>query len=130
LWSQVVRGGGLRHDRQLYVSRTLPVPAGSASFIVRVTRIDTVDARAAADSRGDVDEAQQAPRDSGQDIMLGRGLREAESRRRRREEAVPAALALTIDATLDQGEVLLITYDPERRTLKAVRAPKTAGENR
>jgi len=130
LWSQLVRGGGLRHDRQLYVSRALPVPAGAASYIVHLTRVDTVDASAAAQSRDDIDEVEREGRDSAQDIMLGRSRREAEALSRRRDEAVPAELALTVDAALEQGEVLLVTYDPELRTLRAVRAPKTAGEHR
>jgi hypothetical protein len=130
LWSQLMRGGGLRHDRQLYVSRALAVPTGIASFSVSLKRIDTVDARAAAGSSGDVSATERVQRDSGADIMLGRGLREAESRQRRREEAVPAALDLSLDATLAPHEVLLVTYDPELRTLRAVRARQTSGANK
>ena len=130
LWSQLVRGGGLRHDRQLYISRALPVPAGTASFSVSLRRIDTVDTRAAANSRGGVGERPRAQRDTGPDIMLGRGQREAESRQRRRDEAVPASLDLGLDADLEPREVLLVTYDPELRTLRAVRAPRASGANK
>ena len=128
LFSQVVRGGGLRRDRQLYVSRELAVPAGNASFSVRLARIDTVAARNEKDEernqQGDKDEKRKEERMGEQDIMAGRGAREAEERRRRREESVPAELGLTIDASLEPREVLLVTYDAELRTLRAVRAPR------
>ena len=125
LLSQVVRGGGLRHDRQLYVSRDLQVPAGPASFAVHITRIDTVasetgDARvsAAVDTgrRRDDDNA------TGQTgVIPGREGREAEERRRRQEEAIPAELDLSVDAPLAAGEVLLISYDQGTRRLVARR---------
>ncbi len=37
---QIVRGGGLRHDRPLYVFREIPMPAGDASIAVRFSRVD------------------------------------------------------------------------------------------
>lgn len=42
LLTQLVRGGGLRHDRPLYVSRDIPVPEGEAHYRVTLVRIDTI----------------------------------------------------------------------------------------
>lgn len=125
LLSQVVRGGGLRHDRPLYVSRELRVPPGTASFAVYITRIDTVasenDSAAVVDpddagTRPDTDDA------TGQaGLIPGRSGREVEERRRRREEAIPPELDLELSAPLAPGEVLLISYDQRTRRLVARR---------
>lgn len=132
LHSQEVRGGGLRHDRQLYVSRDLRVPVGPAAFAVHLARINTV-ATVANDERHDVrseerDDDDGDRRAEGDDVSLpggampARATREADERRRRREESVPADLRLELDATLQPREVLLVTYDPERHRLTTVRA--------
>ncbi len=132
LHSQEVRGGGLRHDRQLYVSRDLRVPVGPAAFAVHLVRIDTV-ATVANDERHDErsqerDDDDGDRRAAGDDVSLpggampARATREADERRRRREESVPADLRLELDATLQPREVLLVTYDPERHRLTTVRA--------
>jgi hypothetical protein len=42
LLSQLVRGGGLRNDRPLYVSRDLPVASGTATYRVTLVRLDTI----------------------------------------------------------------------------------------
>lgn len=129
LHSQEVRGGGLRHDRQLYVSRDLRVPVGPAAFAVHLVRIDTV----ANDERHDErpqerDDDDGDRRAAGDDVSLpggampARATREADERRRRRGESVPADLRLELDATLQPREVLLVTYDPERHRLTTVRA--------
>lgn len=135
LHSQEVRGGGLRHDRQLYVSRDLRVPVGPAVFAVHLARIDTVAtvATVANDERHDErseerDGGDGDRRAAGDDVSLpggampARATREADERRRRREESVPADLRLELDATLQPREVLLVTYDPERHRLTTVRA--------
>lgn len=110
LHSQLVRGGGLRHDRRLYVSRELIVPPGSAAYEVHLVRIDTVATQEAR--RGDRDEEEDE-----EGGMPGREKREADERRRRQEEAVPAELHLALQATLAAREVLLVSYDPEGRRL-------------
>lgn len=124
LLSQVVRGGGLRHDRQLYVSRDLHVPPGAASFAVHITRIDT----AASEQGGAGEAGADAGRKREDDdvtghagVIPGRAGREAEERRRRREEAIPAEVELQVDAPLAPGEVLLISYDQGARRLVARR---------
>ena len=121
--AQLVRAGGLRHDRQLYVFKETAVPPGRSSIDLRLTRIDTV----ASDERDASDETQEenrSDRADGQDGHDGHEAREAEARRRRRKASVPPALALVLEVSLAPREVLLLTYDPELRTLKAVRAPR------
>lgn len=122
LHSQLVRGGGLRHDRQLYVSRDIAVPPGPASYRVDLVRLETTGTRGAnsdaAEDRRDRDDPERpdnGARESGE--PQSRDAREAAARRRRRQEAVPAALRLDLDATLTPREVLLVTYDPARRQL-------------
>lgn len=116
--SQIVRGGGLRQDRQLYVSRDLRVPPGAGSVAVHLARIDTV-AR--------IEEARNEDEDGDDDqregeLIPGRAAREVDERRRRREESVPAELSLDVDVTLDPREVLLVSYDSEERRLITRRA--------
>ena len=121
--AQLVRAGGLRHDRQLYVFKETAVPPGRSSIDLRLTRIDTV----ASDERDASDETQEenrSDRADGQDGHDGHEAREAEARRRRRKASVPPTLALVLEVSLAPREVLLLTYDPELRTLKAVRAPR------
>lgn len=129
LHSQLVRGGGLRHDRQLYVSRDIPVPAGPGSYRVDLVRLDTASSGGAArdtatsrrDERDERDEQERrGDRDDDQresDEPESRDAREAAERRRRREEAIPPALRLDVDATLAPREVLLVSYDAGRRRL-------------
>jgi hypothetical protein len=38
---RVVRGGGMRHDRRLYVLEEVPVPAGDTDIQVRFDRVET-----------------------------------------------------------------------------------------
>lgn len=106
LVSAELRGGGLRHDRQLYVLRELRVPSGRATVEVRLSRIDTAAAPASA-----------APSD-------GEPSREADQRRRRMADEVPATLVLRETVTLAPREVLLVTYDQGARRLRAVRSER------
>lgn len=126
LHAQVVRGGGLRHDRQLYVSRDIRVPAGPGTYRVELVRLDSTSSRDAArdtagrprDQRDDQehdDDRDDAARASGE--PESRAAREAAERRRRREEAIPPTLRLDVEATLAPREVLLVSYDAGRRRL-------------
>jgi hypothetical protein len=92
LHEQIVRGGGLRRDRRLYVSRDLHVRPGPGVVAVDLVRIDTVVARDEEDE-------------------------EEEERERRRGEDVPAELHLEVEVALEPREVLLVTYDPVSRRL-------------
>lgn len=125
LLSQVVRGGGLRHDRQLYVSRDLRVTPGRATYSVSLARIDTVqranDAELEDEHEGEQQEEEELGAKTGEvrasGLPAGRAMREMDERRRRREEAIPPELHLDTSATLVSGEVLLITYDQDKRRL-------------
>ena len=110
--SEVVRGGGLRHDRQLYVFREVAVPARPAALSMRLTRIDTVGATEEEEDDDDDEEEDD-------ELLGGRAGREREERRRRRAESIPPELRLDLRATLEAREVLLLTYDADRRRLIA-----------
>lgn len=120
--SGVVRGGGLRHDRELYVFREIQVPAGRSTLSVRFVRVDSVPAeREKARERPDVGDTLRGV------IAPERAQREVDERRRRREEAVPPLLMLDTTVTLAAREVLLVTYDPDERRLRAVRRAARPG---
>lgn len=86
--NRIVRGGGIRRDRPLYVFEELPVSPGAAVFNVAFERITH---SAGEDDRSD-------------------------------EGAVPPSMSLDIRATVRPREVILVTYDAQRREL-AVRGP-------
>jgi hypothetical protein len=116
---QVIRGGGLRHDRPLYVSRDIQLPPGEALISVRFVRVDPQTSRPAAEheraERAGV-EGPEVPRRS--DAMdADRRRREQEERLQSREEAVPPVLALERRLRLASREVTLVTYDSQRREL-------------
>ena len=143
LVSRVLRGGGLRNDRPIYVFQEVPVPAGRVSLRLDLTRIDTVPPEADHDDddrdegRRDEDRRDQARRDDDSrrdehdqrdeddrrrsDDMSDRDERDRENRRERRNQSVPAELHLEVEETLEPGEVVLLTYDASSRTLRAVR---------
>ncbi len=126
LLSQIVRGGGLRHDRPLYVSRDLPVPPGRAVFAIRLARIDTIPVEPGSDSPGDGghDGGDTGGADdrmvAGGDAPPARARREMDERRRRREEHVPAELSFDLDVTLEPRKVVLVSYDQRSRRLISV----------
>lgn len=133
LHSQVVRGGGLRNDRPLYVSHDLPVPAGPARFAVRLARIDTIPVgpRESSSEDEDDDDDEEDRHVAGGGVPRpgeqppGRARREREERYRRREESVPADLRLDVSVTLESGEVMLVSYDQRNRRLVSVRGDST-----
>jgi hypothetical protein len=94
----VVRGGGLRHDRPLYVFREIAVPNGVVRVNVRFTRIEAGPARQPDDSV-QADDAQ---------------------RRRILGEVVPPALVFERDLSVQPRAVILVTYDPADRQLRLV----------
>ena len=122
LHEQVVRGGGIRRDRRLYVSRDLHVRPGPGVVTVDLVRIDTVVARDEHDEEEEEEEHDRREHRDRDDelpgvVMPGRRQREAEERERRRVEDVPAELHLEVEVTLEPREVLLVTYDPVSRRL-------------
>lgn len=119
-FEQIVRGGGLRHDRQLYVFRDLPVARGQTDVDVQFTRIDTTAPNEA--TRDDSDSAASGVKE-GQDAAgmdPTRRAREADERLREHEAAVPAVLRFTRRLTIDAGRVVLVKYDADAKQLLAV----------
>lgn len=104
--SETVRGGGLRHDRPLYVFRELPIAPGAVEISVRFTRIESV--APGQPSAEETEPHAAASRTPGRELL----------------QAVPASLALERHLDVRPGEVMLVTYDPDRRELLAVSAPR------
>ena len=125
-----LHGGGLRRDRQIYVLRELALPSGPSTVEVRVTRDDVEtedDDDRGDDQAGDRDDARRgadSDDDAGQYRSAGddRDDRDAERRRRRAGDEIPASLVLRETVTLAPREVLLVTYDRTARRLRTVRA--------
>ena len=116
LATALLRGGGLRHDRRLYVLRELPIPPGVAVIDVRLTRIDTVSAPGSA-----VGGPESGP---GDPAAIDRARREVDERRRRVEDEVPSSLFFTETVTLAPREVMLVTYDQDARRFRMVRGAR------
>ena len=112
-----VRGGGLRHDRELYVLREIAVTPGPTRVSVQFVQLDSSTADA-SDDRTD------APVDSSARPAARFGG-EADERRRQRAQAVPAQLALDTVLTMAPRTVVLITYDELQRKLVAVSKPRS-----
>lgn len=111
---EIVRGGGARHDRPIYVLRDLPVSPGPIRLEVRFTRIDQP--RPASDTA-----AGGAAAGESDTVLSGaRARREVEERERGRREAVAPSLALDQRITIPARGVVLVTYDPARRTLEVL----------
>lgn len=128
--SATVRGGGLRHDRRLYVLRELDVPSGRTAIDVRLRRVETVVAPPSEAARDSNDDAhrEHAERDARDEHGEREGhevpdaiSRDLDERRRRVADEVPASLELREDVTLQPREVLLVTYDQASRRLRTVR---------
>ena len=125
LLSALVRGGGLRQDRRLYVLREVAVPSGRTIVDVRLTRIDTTSR--AGDERRDDGRGEGHDRGEGYDRREGRDhdrdddRDRDDARHRRMADEVPPALHLRDTVELRPREVLLLTYDQSERRLRAVR---------
>lgn len=119
VFSSVIRGGGLRNDRPLYVSRDIEVAHGPALYTIQLKRLDSP-----ADKRDRKQESHEEREDSLHESteLPTRAEREHDERRRRQEEAIPSNLHLDLEADLNPREVLLITYNSEERRLLAVRS--------
>lgn len=96
---RVVRGGGLRQDRRLYVFDEVALPPGDSEVDVRFDRVEGP----AVDDPGDEDEDEAA--------------------RRHRAESVPPTLSLERHLRVPPRAVVLVTYDEEARELKMAGNP-------
>jgi hypothetical protein len=111
----VLRGGGLRNDRPMYLLRDYDLPPGGHRLRVEVRRVEV-----------NVEDTVAATADAG--LSLDRSVREAEERQRRRLDAMPSVLELEDSFVLAAREVVLVTYDAETRRLRLVQPPPaTAG---
>jgi hypothetical protein len=110
--SREVRGGGFRHDRPLHLLTDLPIPAGPHRLEIEFLRHDsaTTTLRDSAGTR-----APTAGADTG--IFAGRAEREGDERERRRRAAIPPRLVLDTSLVFAAEQVVLISFDPERRRL-------------
>ena len=123
---QVVRGGGLRHDRPLYVFRDIPLPPGEVDVAVRFDRIDPKSAAAPRARASASDEDRSRHDDAAGDIRAidpERRRREGEERLRELGEAAPASLSLERRFRFDPREVILVSYDAGRRELVVIDEP-------
>ncbi len=106
---EVLRGGGFRNDRPIYLLRDYPATPGTWRLRVEMRRVETV----AEDSAG-------GPA-ADQGMSLDRAVRETEERARRRVEAVPAELRLDETVAVGPRHVVLVTWDAEARRLLVVK---------
>lgn len=120
---QVVRGGGLRHDRPLYVSRDIELPPGDAVITVKFVRVGSQKPLGSEHERSDRASDERLEHGRADAMDPDRRRREGEERLHSREEAIPPALALERPLRLASRQVILVTYDSERRVLVAVEAP-------
>lgn len=106
---RLVRGGGLRQDRRIYVFQELPLDPGDGTIEVRFDRIDPDAPHVALPGTDD-------DRKNGHD---------ADDRQERRErqaagETVPPHLTLTQRLRIRPREVILVTYSPDRQALALI----------
>ena len=115
LHDAVVRGGGLRHDRPLFVLEDLDVEPGQHRVQVNFTRRES--------DGGAVTIGNGAARDADTGLFAGRARREVVERDRRARAAIPPTLALDTLLSFDSDAVILISFDPERRALRVTAQP-------
>jgi hypothetical protein len=97
----VVRAGGMRHDRRLYVLRDISVPPVETGLEVRFDRMDASSTAPAGDGAALPRAGGTPPRQQG--------------------DTVPAHLAYAERLRFTPRRVVLITYDAQQRALIAVR---------
>ena len=119
---EVVRGGGLRHDRPLHLLTSVPVRHGTRHLRVSFVRRELVDSTVAQV----VQDAMATEPDTG--IFAGRAAREAEERKERALAAVASRMVLDTTVTFRPSSVLLITYDPVARALRVHRSEQSTNQ--
>lgn len=112
--SRVLRGGGFRHDRPMYLLDDLMIAPGEHHLVVTLTRREEE-----PDDEIDDDDTVSAVADTG--LFAGRAERELEERDRRKRAAIPAALRLDTTLVFETHEVKLVTFDAERQVLQLYR---------
>lgn len=109
LGESVIRGGGLRHDRPMYLLRDYAVTPGSHRFRVSVTR---------REQAGDVGYAGAVVPDVDTGRFAGRAAREVSEHARLARAAIPAQLVLDSTFTLLPMRVALVRFDAIERRLE------------
>ena len=110
LGDEVVRGGGLRHDRPLHLLQTYAVSPGGRRVQLEFSRRE----RTGGDA-GTGASAAAAEADTG--IFAGRAARETSERGRRTRAAVPPLMTLDTALAFAPQQVILVTFDPDGRRL-------------
>lgn len=100
LADRVVRAGGLRHDRRLYVFQEFRIPAGETGIDVRFDRVEG---------------------GGGPGVGPGAAPPAQPEFRRVQKDSVAPRLAWTERVAFTTRSVVLVTYDARRRALFAVR---------
>lgn len=103
---RIVRGGGLRQDRRLYVFDELPLEAGDVLLDVLFERLDS---------------GRSSPVSTSVPEEHGAAAPPAGARHQPVGDAVPPRLRFHERVHVRPREVLLITYSPELKTLTAIR---------
>jgi len=109
----IVRGGGLRHDRPIFLLRDYAVPPGVHRMRISFTRRERIETR--EEKEEEEESAPSAVPDADTGLYAGRAAREVAERGRRDRAAIPPRLELDTTVTLAPREVALITFDPERK---------------
>jgi hypothetical protein len=112
----VIRGAGLRNDRPMYLLREYSVPAGRHRIRVTLTRRETPQDAVPAPAQAPV-----AGADTG--LFAGRAEREDTERGRRSRAAIPRSLMLDTTLAIAPREVVLVTFNAERRILEVRAEP-------
>ena len=108
---RIVRGGGLRQDRRIYVFQELPLDPGDSSIEVRFDRLEPDSPSVPVPEKGHEDGSKTEDED---------GQRGRNGNRQDAGETVPAHLVFDQRMRIQTREVILVTYSPERRALIAI----------
>ncbi|HEU4761783.1 MAG TPA: hypothetical protein VFS74_05635, partial [Gemmatimonadales bacterium] len=119
----IVRGAGMRHDRPMYLLRSCDVPAGRRRVRVEFTRRERSETKHDGD---DDDSERRTSADSG--ISAGRAQREAVERARRGKAAIPPRLVLDTVLDVAPREVIVLTFNQERRVLEILQQDDRASK--
>ena len=108
---QIVRSGGLRHDRRIYVFHELPLDPGDGLIEVRFDRIDSDSERVTPP------EKHYEQQEETEDKHDGHGQK---ANRQAGGETVPPHMVFAQRLHVQPREVILITYSPEHRALVGI----------
>lgn len=108
----VVRGGGIRSDRPIFLLREIDVSPGEHQVRVTFNR---------REPGTDDDESHEARADTG--LSTARDERERVERARRVGAAIPRRLELDTTIDFETGHAVVVTLDPETRSLKLLSRP-------